>query len=490
MTADVAHRWPQGASTLAFAHALALAAAVGATALYGRWLDAATFAQWGMALAVARAGLLLLDGGLKTALLRRPEEPDARSLARITRGSAAVAAALLAAAAGVLALLWVQRRIDIGTALLIGGYAAAYLVCYPPMCVAAARLERAGRFAVVGRAEAASISLEFVLPVLLLVAGAPPAAAFVAAAWVARALRAAWLLSAARAAGLPALAAQGHAVPALLREGAGVQVVAALSMLRDLLHLWLLAPWFGAAWAGHYGLALTACALASQVAVATASRVLLPWLRSGPAHDLDQAWPLVRSQARVLAVLTLPVLALMPAWLAHVDAAWWGARWGDAVALAPWLALRMVAGVGTTAVGAWLMVVQPPWAGAAAHARWTVFEAAVAAVALALGGPLAMAAAMAGTAWAGLWWLLRGALRAPGVDGDARAPALWLELIRTLIARPSAWCALVLAALAARWPQLLLAATCALPLCWLAEAPLRAWLRGDGRPWPQRGALP
>lgn|GEM_PF-6678528 len=461
-----------GVFTLGLANALALLAAVGATALYARWLDATTFAHWAMALALARAGLLLLDGGLKTALVRRADEPDRATLRRLSRLSGVAALLLVGGAGAAVAWLWSRGQIGAGPALLLWAYPAAYLLTYPPLFSALARLERAQRFAAVGRAEGASVALEFVLPALLLAAGADHWVAFVAAAWVARAMRTAWVLRAARAlhgadAGT-APAAASTRLSGLLNEGAGMQAVAALSMARDQMHLWLLAPAFGAAAAGQYALALTACALATQVAVATASRVLLPVMRAAEPSTL---WPLVLSHSRALAAFTLPALALLPAWLAQLDVDLWGGRWHEAVALVPWLALRMLAGVGTTVLGAWMMVVRQPWHSARAHAVWTLCEIAVASIGLALAGPLGMAIGSAVAVWAGLWCFLVAA------QPQAALWSRWKALVWALVARPSAWCALALAAWVQVMPQALLAATLALPLCWLTEAPVRRWLR-------------
>ena len=91
----------RGSTSLGLANALALLASVGAAAAYARWLPAESFGHWAAALAVARGALLLVDGGLKTALVRRPHWPGFEAMTRLQR--VAIAAAVVMAA-------WVLAR--------------------------------------------------------------------------------------------------------------------------------------------------------------------------------------------------------------------------------------------------------------------------------------------------------------------------------------------------------------------------------------------
>lgn len=458
---------------LAAANLLAWAAAGLAALAYARQLQAADFAHWTAALAIARGALLLLDGGLKTALVRRASAPDAITLQRLRRQGGWLALALsallaLAALATVALGVW-----PTGAAAVLALIPAAYLLPYPWLLPALARLERAQRFGVIGRAEAGSVLVEFALPAGLMAAGLPWWQAFVLAALAGRALRSATLAHAARTLGdesdaggaAPPSASAARHWRGLLRAGLGVQAVTALSLLRDHVHLWWVGPLFGAAWAGQYGFALNACALIGQVAVQTAARAALPRLRLLPAA---QRWPEVLAQTRLLAVCALPPLALLPAWLAWADARWWQGRWHEALALLPWLALRMLPSVATTTVGAWLMVARQPRHAAAAHARWTAAELLLVAAATAVAGPQGLAIAWALGGWCGLALLLAAA------EPAARWAPRLAALLRVLVLRPSLWLALALAAGLAWLPapaqaRALPWLTLALPLVWLAE---------------------
>jgi hypothetical protein len=393
---------------------------------------------------------------------------------RLVRLCTQVALAMTFAIALIVAGLWARGRLSAGEALLQLAYPAAYLLAYPPLLAALARLERAQCFAAVGRAEGASVLVEFGLPAALLGLGLPFWAGFAVSAVAARLLRAAMLALAARGSNLAesgsaSAATETAPTRSLLKEGAGVQAMAALSMLRDQMHLWLVAPWFGAAWAGSYSFAYAAGMVVSQVAVQTAARVSLPQLRE---LDPSRRWARVLSQTRWLAIATLPPLALLPAWLAQADRLWWDGRWSLAVQITFWVALRMVAGVATTTLGNWLLVARDPWQSARANASWTAVEIALATAMMALIGPIGLAVSGVLAPWAGVAWMLAAASPA-----DALKPRLQ-ELTRVLLTRPSAWSASALGLWVWLQPaplQFLNAgvATLLLPLCWLSEPALR-----------------
>ncbi|CAD5371275.1 membrane hypothetical protein [Rubrivivax sp. A210] len=465
----------RGVLSLALAQALALLAALVSAACYARWLRPDQLAVWAMALAGARAGLLLLDGGLKTALVRRDDLPGAATLRRLGLGCAGAAAVLTALA--VLAALALQAagRVDVGGAWLLAAYPAAYLLAYPPLLTALARLERAQQFGPVGRAEGASVVLEFALPALLIAAGLAWWTAFAVAVLAARLLRTAWIVAAARGLADAAPGAGAAPVRQLLAEGAGVQVVAGVSMLRDQMHLWLLAPLFGAVWAGVYSLALSACALVAQVGAATAARVALPALRASASAA---QWPAVLAQTRRLAIATLPPLALLPAWVAHADSHWWGGQWQEAAALMPWLALRMLPGLAATTLGAWLLLARTPWQAACVHGAWLLAELALALPAVLLLGAPGLAVAGAFSAWAGVLLFLAAV---------APAAPLWPrfgDLLQALLLRPSLAIALALAAWAWARPNDLFLASAGMVLAWWSEPTLRRWAQELMRPQP------
>jgi hypothetical protein len=465
-----------GVLQLAGAQALAVLAAAGASVLYADWLQPAQLAGWLMAMAAARAGLLLIDGGLKTSLVRAAALPDAATLSRLQQQAAWLAVLLSLGVVAAAAVLAAGGWLGSDAAWLLALCPLVSFACQPPLPVALARLERAGCFGPVGRAEGSSLLLEFTGPAVLMTVGLAPVPAFVLATALARLWRTARLLAAARQLPAEPSSASALSCTAAWRNGASVQAVAGLSMLRDNSHLWLLGPWHGAAWAGLHGLALTACTLASQVAVTTAARVALPGLRACPPA---QRWPLLLRQTRLLAMACLPPLALLPAWLAWADARLWSGAWAAALPLLPWLLLRMAAGVGLTTLGAGLLLAPGAWAAARCHALWTALDLALAVLALATLGPVGLAMAGVPGAWLGLLLFLR-AVTPPGTPWWPRLG----PLLVAMLARPSLVLALALAAWVRQQPDVLPVATLLLPLCWLAEPALwrraAAWRRAAG----------
>jgi O-antigen/teichoic acid export membrane protein len=399
-----------GVATLGVSQALALLAALGGAAVYAAWLDPVELAVWALALSVGRAAMLLVDGGLKAALVRHPQGLDKGAERRLT-------ACVMAAALGLSALAFAAGsgaaalgRASADHAALVTASVVCYLLSHAGSLAALARLERSGRFDRVGRVEGAATVLEFSLPAALMAVGIAVMPALVAGVVIGRLGRALGLLhEAAQESKLSAPVAPGAALVAPpWQDGFVMQGIAALGLLRDQIHLWLVGPLFGAAWAGAYAFGLMACALASQVVVATVSRVAVPALRT--LAPRRRAWRAARSLRR-LALLTLPLLALVAPGLHLADAHWWQGQWSQALTLLPGLLVRMVAALPLAVLAPWLLLATTPRAAAAVHIRWTLLELLLAVAALAWLGPtgLAVAWAIGGVLGTGLFaWALRG----------------------------------------------------------------------------------
>jgi O-antigen/teichoic acid export membrane protein len=412
----------QGLGSLGIAHALALLASLASAAVYAQWLDAGTLAGWAVALTAARASLLLLDAGLKTALVRRADALAAAGQ-RLLQRATAVAASLLVA--GVALAAWMAPLAWLPAPGLTVLAVAAYLLSHTLLLPAIVQLERQGHFGAVGRAEALGTLIEFGAPALLMALGVAPLPALSFGLVVGRLLRAGLLVHAVRSTSVREQPGAEQAVRApdagLLREGLQLQGVALLSMARDTLHLWLLGPWFGAHWAGAYAFAMMACMVASQALVSLAARVALPALRPlSPAARLDVAGRALR----LLAMVVLPplaVLALLPWW----GAPWLGERWDTALALLPALVLRVVITAPLAVLSPWLLVQAKPAVSLRVHAIWTAAETLATVAALAALGPTGLAWVWPLGGVLGLVLCVR-ALRAHGVS-LAPLPAMLLR---------------------------------------------------------------
>lgn len=423
----------RGTTSLGLAQGLALFAALGSAGAYAAWLDAHQLAVWAIALGAGRAAMLLVDGGFKAALVRHPLELSAGAGRRLTRlmGMAALLLSALAACAASLAVA--LGSAGAADATLVAASVICYLLSHAVSLVVLARLERGGRFDLVARAEGGATVLEFAMPAVLMAAGLDVPAALVAGVVAGRLGRAVWLLACARHAMPDPLVPRtlsGESLP--WRDGLVLQGIAGLAMVRDQIHLWLVGPWFGATWAGAYAFGLMACALASQVLVATVARVAVPALR--PLSPVRRALRAARGLRR-LALVTLPLLILAVPVLQAADTWLWDGRWQLAMSLLPGLVLRMALGLPLAVLAPWLLVTVTPQAAARVHLQWTLAEVLLAIVALALLGPAGLAVAWAvggalGTAWFalalrphGLAWFLRALVRTSQARARPR-PAL------------------------------------------------------------------
>lgn len=422
------------------ANAVALGMVIISYILYSWLMTPSEFAIYAGALAIAKLGTTVLDGGLKVALVKHHELVAAGVLRALFIGSAGAAILAVSLLTAVVFALASLNLLAADNAAFFALYGAAYFLTYPLLFLPLAQLERAQRFAPVARVEALSVSIEYALPALLWLVVAPGFWSFVLAAWLARGLRAGLMLAASdeRAWLARGRSPQWDGAGALLREGVGLQIAVSLSMVRDNIHLLLVGPWFGKEWAGLYAWALQLCAVASQVFVQTATRVALPALRL--TQGMDARWRSTLMQISWLAIFTAPPLVFLTDIASAVNETLFDAKWTAALGLLPFLIVRMLPGLATTPVGALVLAERDARAYAAANAWWTAGEVGVAATMLWLYGPTGLAWSYAFMAWFGLAVFVYPLPRPDRVSG----------LLAALLLRPSLWAAVVLV-LGYRW---------------------------------------
>lgn len=440
MTNSMPTAFRRGVVAMTAANAVALAMVIISYILYSRLMTPAEFGIYAGALAIAKLGTTVLDGGLKIALVKHHDTVGPGVLRALFLGSmgASILAVLLLVM--VVATLAALNLLEAGNAFFFALYGAAYFLTYPLLFIPLAQLERAQRYTPVARAETLSISIEYALPALLWLMVAPGFWSFILAAWIARGLRTSLMLAASDdRAWLPrGSTPQWHEARALLREGLGLQIAVSLSMLRDNIHLLLVGPWFGKEWAGLYAWALQLCAVASQVFVQTASRVALPALRL--TKGMDSRWKATLTQITWLTIFTAPPLVFLTD-IAHVaNEALFDSKWTVALGLLPFLIVRMLPGLATTPLGSLVLAERDARAYAVANAWWTGGEVVVAATMLWLYGPIGLAWSYAFMAWLGVAAFVR----------QLPLPARFISLLPPLLLRPSLWVA-VLLVLVYRW---------------------------------------
>jgi O-antigen/teichoic acid export membrane protein len=393
--------------------------------LYSRLLSPAEFGLYSAALVIASFGQLLLDGGLKNTLIK-----SRLAFSPVVEGT--LMSLMLAAAAAIatgLLLGWLSRAPEASSGRdqgFLAAFAAIFLVAYPLLVFPTARLERAFRYRRLAWIETCGGIIERAGPALLILLGAG-LWSFVGALAAAMAFRAAALAVSAPVRPCLPTPARVRVALAPLTEGAWFQVGVGANLVRDGLHVLLVGPMFGAAWIGYYGWAMQLARIASQAFVQVAARVSLPLF----AQSVKRAarWRACLGQVELLAMATSPLLGACLVVVPSVDVTLFHDRWAPAVAILPFLFLRMVPSMATTPVGTLLLVE----AGARWYTlcvwAWTAVELAGAVVLLAALGPVGLAVSSAAMVWPGLLilaWAMIGA-------ADQRL----LELLRALLFRPS-----------------------------------------------------
>lgn len=429
-----------GIVAMTAANAVALAMVALSYILYSRLLTPAEFGLYAGALAIAKLGTTILDGGLKIALVKHHEIVALGVLRALFMGSAGASILAVLSLAAVVSILAGWNVLEPDTASFFTLYGAAYFLTYPFLFIPLARLEREQNYTPVAWAEMLSVSIEYALPALLWLWVAPGFWSFIVAAWIARGLRASLVLVACadRAWLSRGSTPHWHEAKTLIREGLGLQVAVSLSMLRDNIHLLLLGPWFGKEWAGLYAWALQMCAVASQVFVQTATRVALPALRL--RKGIDSRWKATLAQVAWLTIFTAPPLIFLTDIARASNVFLFDAKWTAALSLLPFLVVRMLPGLATTPLGSLVLAERDARAYAVANAWWTGGEVVVATALVWLYGPIGLAWSYAFMAWLGVAVFVR----------QLPLPARLVGLLSPLLLRPSLWAAIALV-LVYRW---------------------------------------
>jgi teichuronic acid exporter len=364
--------------------------------IYSRLLTPTQFAVFGTALTCSRVCVMLLDGGIRNVLIADRNDVDRQQYSAISATLFVLSLGLIAIGYAVTTVLE-SRIAQISFVLL---YVVPFLVSYSLFFSSMVRLERRlsyGRIAIV---ETLSTLIELALPAVLILATGMGLYAFIIAAFASRILRTAcfWLFAP------PAWATFGisHVKDALLsiRTSLWFQFAILSSAIRDNLPILLVAPFFGTQWAGYYVWALQICSVSSQFAVATASRIALPVI-SG--HDSDHSrYDVSIQQIRWLSKLLGPVLVGVWLMTPILNTLLFHDRWTPALALLPWLLLRMMPGIATTILAP-LTFVQfgPRWL-AMVSTGWTLIELASAWIMLHAFGPIGLAYSYALCVWCGV----------------------------------------------------------------------------------------
>lgn len=364
--------------------------------LYSRYLTPAQFAIFGTALAGSRICVSLLDGGVRNVFIAdtAPADPG-----RYTATSVVLfVLSLILIVAGFAVARLLERLVpNIGFVL---AYIVPFLLSYPLFFSSLVQLEKRLDYGGVAIVETGSAMIELGLPAMLIIGFGMGLPAFILAACISRAARtlAFWLFA------KPLWGRFGreklYAALVAIRTSLLFQYTIGMAALRDNLPILLVAPLYGARWAGYYVWALQISAVSSQFAVAAASRIALPVLSSHESDDaryrvtaVQMAW-----MARLLGPVLVAVWLIAPA----LDTLLFHQRWAPALAILPWLLLRMLPGIAPTLLYPLTFVQLGPKRLAMIATGWTLAEVTGGWIMLHGIGPIGLAYSYAFAVWLGI----------------------------------------------------------------------------------------
>lgn len=410
--------------------------------IYSRILTPSEFGLYAVALSLATMLALILDGGLKTTIIKADQEIEAAEESSIAYLMMLVSVVL------VLILVVIAQPVlaahsgivkDTRFVLLFVGIS---LVFYPFVTLPTAKLERDLRYEHVAWIESLGTIVERAGPALILLLTGAGIYSFILALFVSRLLRSV-ILAQFKPIRLGPTSRQALSKCLVhLKDGAWIQAGTISSVVRDNLHTLLVGPLFGKEWVGYYAWALQVCLVSSQVFAQISARVSLPLLAQ--AGNFKERWAQCRSQIRMLTALAVPMLCAVWLVLPSIDSKFFQGKWQPAMVLIPLFFVRMIPGMATTPLGPLLIVHRGGLAYGLANLGWTLAEAIAAGAFLYVLGPMGLAWSYAVVVWFGLLLMM--------LSLNRRSATLIRDVIQDALFRPSALCAVcATAAIIAPW---------------------------------------
>jgi O-antigen/teichoic acid export membrane protein len=397
--------------------------------LYSRLLSAAQFGAYAAALAVGNLAVLVLDGGIRTSIIKHDSDLSEHvESSLLTLMLAFSLLLLLALYAGQSALAHLYPAARHQTAF-VSLFAAVYLLTYPWIGLSTAQLERQLQYPKIAWIESTAVVLERGAPAIFLLVADLGLSSFVVGLILGRLTRLILLRRLHRVRWNPRLQGDMKTIRTLLREGLAFQIGGAASLIRDNAHVIVVGPLFGAVWVGYYAWGFQLCTIASQAFVQISARVSLP-VTAQAARFFDR-WPTITLQVALLTAATTPILTILLLISPVLDHWLFADKWRIALTILPFFCGRMIPGIACTPVGTLLLVEKGAARYAGALWVWSAIELMAAYAAVALIGPGGMAMSYALTAWIGLFVLLQ-AFGRPSA-------ALFGEVCGIIVRRPALW---------------------------------------------------
>jgi O-antigen/teichoic acid export membrane protein len=397
--------------------------------VYSRLLTAAQFGAYAAALAVGTLSVLVLDGGVRTSIIKHEMAltvDDESSLLILMMGFSVFLLAALYAGQSLLMHFYPAVRDQI---VFVASFAAVFLFTYPWIGLATASLERQLQYSKLAWTETVAIILERGAPALFLMFTKLGLGSFVIGLVLGRLTRLVLLGRLHRVRWAWRVRGDGNMIRRLLSEGFAFQVGGAASLIRDNAHILLVGPLFGALWVGYYAWGFQLCTIASQAFVQISARVSLPV--TAQASNFANRWPTITTQIALLTAATAPILAAVLLMTPTLNHQVFSDKWSVALTMLPLFCARMIAGIAITPVGILLLVEKGAKKFAGALWVWTAIELLSAYVALKVLGPTGMALSYAVTVWVGILVILK-------FFGDLSVYK-FREICSIIIRRPAIW---------------------------------------------------
>lgn len=395
-----AHQLKKRVGTLFVAYTLSFVV-VGLSYIgYSKLLLPEQFGLYSIALTIATFATLVLDGGLRSIIIKSSHDlsgEEQRTLVFLVSAFALFIVVVMVLLKSTVVYLAPSASVDYT---FLATFAAAYLLSYPFIFVPTAALERRLEYGKIAWIESIGVVFERGFPVLFIWWAELGMYAFVVGSILGRLFRVVCLgLFVAPKIHVPSFD-QIRSITALIKEGWWYQTATGASLVRDNLHVFIIGPWYGKEWVGYYGWAVQLCMIASQAFVQISSRISLPLFAQ--AINFDERWVACRKQIQLLAALTIPLLVVGVIVVPVVDNIIFDGRWALAVGFLPLMFLRMVPSVTTTPLGTLLLVEGGARRFALANIIWAICEVAAGMVMVWLLGPVGLAWSYAMVVWLGV----------------------------------------------------------------------------------------
>jgi O-antigen/teichoic acid export membrane protein len=443
--------------------------------VYSSRLTPEEFGLYSVALTIASFGNLVLDGGVKSTIVK-----SAKNFTRENEGSLLcvmiISSVSVVTFMGALHPLGSIFNLPSGDYQFLAIFSGVYWLSYPWVTIPTAFLERNFRYRDIAFVEFLSVILERAFPSLLLLTNCGMYS-FVWAALLGRVFRMLSLnLFYPPCLIRPSIQGVQSVLP-IFYEGLWLQFATMSSLLRDNLHIILVGFFFGRTWVGYYAWVQQICSPLLQVFSQAASRISIPVFSQ--AFDSEDRWSKCLSQIRLLTTISAPIVISLYPIIKKLDVDLFNNKWQIAISILPMMLIRTVLGISSPVVANFLMVQCGNAILAKAMIIWAIVELSVAGLFVFVVGSTGLALSYVVTMVAGMCILISFAFSDPRKNV--------IEMLKIVFFRPSLIMASILtSSLSLVYSEIsdfgsiqviFVGSALSLIICYLSEVEIRGYLK-------------